>query len=75
MKEKKASLVMSEENKGHVSRRDALIKCLEELFSNTADGVIAIDPEGKIIFWNRSADQKTGGSVTLPMGFHDHPFP
>jgi len=57
MREKKASLGMSEENKEQVSKRDATIKCLEELFSKTADGVVVIDQDGKIIFWSRSAEK------------------
>ena len=48
---------MLKENKGQVSEMKAILKCIEELFSRTADGVIAIDPDGKIIFWNRSAEE------------------
>ena len=36
---------------------DTTYKYFEELFSKTADGVIAINPDGKIVFWNRSAEE------------------
>jgi PAS domain S-box-containing protein len=33
---------------------------LDELLTNTADGVCAVTPDGRIVFWNRSAERILG---------------
>ncbi len=41
---------------------------LDELLSNTADGVYAITPEGQIALWNRSAEKILGYSAQEVVG-------
>ena len=41
---------------------------LDELISNTADGVCAITTEGKISLWNRSAEKILGYPVREVLG-------
>jgi PAS domain S-box-containing protein len=55
--------------RGAASRPDDLL----DLFSRTADGVMAVDPECRIILWNRSAESILGRSAAevLGRGCHD----
>ncbi|MBI4587806.1 MAG: PAS domain-containing protein [Candidatus Rokubacteria bacterium] len=41
---------------------------LDELLANTADGVCAVTPEGKIVLWNRSAEKILGHSAREVLG-------
>jgi len=55
--------------RGSAIRPDDLL----DLFSRTADGVMAVDPECRIILWNRSAEWILGRSAAevLGRGCHD----
>ena len=50
--------------RGVASRPDDLL----DLFSRTADGVMAVDPECRIILWNRSAELILGRSAAEVLG-------
>jgi len=41
---------------------------LNGLFANTADGVCAVTPAGRIVFWNRSAEKLLGYSAREVLG-------
>jgi len=41
---------------------------LNEAFAHTADGAFAIDPEGRIVLWNRAAERMLGYSAREVLG-------
>ncbi len=50
-------------NTATAARRDLL-----DLFTNTADGLMAVDPSGRIILWNRAAEALVGYSAPEVLG-------
>ncbi|MBI4412844.1 MAG: PAS domain-containing protein, partial [candidate division NC10 bacterium] len=41
---------------------------LDGLLTSSADGVFAVNPEGKIVLWNRAAEKTLGYSAKEVLG-------